>query len=157
MPYSADVSLAVLQYQQQHGHMREPILFMDSLHLFSLRSRNPSWIWIRYIQYATHRNNFMSPPKLAMSMRCQIPLQHLALISPLGNINGDTHASPQNHQTHKTHGDSKVYFLQRQTRLSLNYGKHNPSHIQRYALLSQLSHNFISSLYFFPFPRGLQH
>ena len=48
--------------------------FMDSLRLFSLRPRNPSWIWIRYIQYATHRNNFMSPPKLAMSMRCLIPL-----------------------------------------------------------------------------------
>ena len=47
---------------------------MDSLRLFSLRPRNPSWIWIRYIQYATHRNNFMSSPKLAMSMRCLIPL-----------------------------------------------------------------------------------
>ena len=40
----------------------------------SLRPRNSSWIWIRYIQYTTHRNNFMSPPKLAMSMRCLIPL-----------------------------------------------------------------------------------
>ena len=40
----------------------------------SLRPRNPSWIWIRYIQYATHRNNLMSPPKLYMSMRCLIPL-----------------------------------------------------------------------------------
>ena len=38
----------------------------------SFRPRNPSWIWIRYIQHATHRNNFMSTPKLAMSMRCLI-------------------------------------------------------------------------------------
>ena len=30
----------------------------------SFRPRNPSWIWIRYIQYATHWNNFMSPPKI---------------------------------------------------------------------------------------------
>ena len=40
----------------------------------SFRPRNPSWIWIRFIQHTTHRNNFMSPPKLAMSMRCLIPL-----------------------------------------------------------------------------------
>ena len=32
-----------------------------------LRPRIPSWIWIRYIQYATHRNKFTSPPKLVMS------------------------------------------------------------------------------------------
>ena len=57
-----------------------------------------------------------------------------------------THASPQIHQTHKTHGDSKVYFLQRQTRLSLNYGEHNPSHVRLYALLSQLSYLFTVSL-----------
>ena len=37
------------------------------------------------------------------------------------------------------------------------FGKHNPSHVQQHALLSPLSHNFISSLYFIPFPRGLQH
>ena len=126
---------------------------MDSLPL-SLRPRNPSWIWIRWIQYATHRNNFMSPPKLAMSMRCLIPLP-----APSSHFISGQHKWRHarlflNHQTHETHGDSKVYFLQRQTRLSLNYGEHNPSHVQQYTLLSQLSHNPISSPYFFPFPRG---
>ena len=43
--------------------MREAVWFMDSI---SLRPRVPSWIWIRWILYATHRNNFMSPPKLTM-------------------------------------------------------------------------------------------
>ena len=43
---------------------------MDSLVIF-LRPRIPSWIWIWYIQYATHRNNFTSPPKLAMSTAMQ--------------------------------------------------------------------------------------
>ena len=131
---------------------------MDSLHLLSLRPRNPCWIWIRYIQYTTRRNNFMSPPPKWLC-RCDASSRsrHLALISPLGNLNGDMHTSPENHQTHKTHGDSKVYFLQRQTRLSLNYGEHNPSHVQRYALPSQLSHNSISSLYSQPFLRDLQH
>ena len=62
--------------------------------------------------------------------------RHLALISPLGHFNGDNARLSPKHQTHKTHGDSKVYFLQRQTWLSLNYGEHNPSHVPRYALLS---------------------
>ena len=88
---------------------------------------------------------------------CLIPFRHLALTSPLGNINGDTHASPQIHQTHKTQGDSKVYFLQRQTRLLLNDGEHNPSHVRRYALLSQLYRISISSFHLFPLLRGLQH
>ena len=26
--------------------------------IYSLRPRVPSWIWIRWLQYATHRNNF---------------------------------------------------------------------------------------------------
>ena len=40
-------------------------------YIYSLRPRVPSWIWIRWIQYATHRNNFTSPPKLAMSTAVQ--------------------------------------------------------------------------------------
>ena len=61
-----------------------------------------------------------------------------------------THASSQIHQTHKTHGDSKVHFLQRQTWLSLNYGEHNPSHVPRYALLSQIISPFRLLLTTFP-------
>ena len=72
--------------------------------------------------------------------------RHLALSSPLGHFNGDNARLSPNHQTHKTHGDSKVHFLQRQTWLSLNYCEHNPSHVPRYALLSQLYHISISSL-----------
>ena len=57
----------------------------------------------------------------------------------------------------QTHGDSKVYFLQRQTWLSLHTVNIPPSHVQQHTLLSQLYLNSISSVYFFPFPRGLQH
>ena len=64
---------------------------------------------------------------------------------------------PQDHQTHKNHGDSKVYFLQRQTWLSLHPANILPSHVQQHTLLSQLSHDSITSLCFFPFPWGLQH
>ena len=45
--------------------------------------------------------------------------RHLALSSPLGHFNGDNARLSPNHQTHKTHGGSKVSFLQQQTRLSL--------------------------------------
>ena len=55
----------------------------------------------------------------------------------------------------QTHSDSKVYFLQWQTCLSLHTANIPPSHAQQHMLLSQLSHNSISSPYFFPFQRGL--
>ena len=84
--------------------------------------------------------------------RCDTLLSswHLALNLPLGHFNGDNvHSPPQKkYQAHETHGDSKVHFLQLQTRLLLNYSEHNPSHVRRYALLSQLSHNSISSPYY---------
>ena len=88
-------------------------------------------------------------------LRCRIPLRHLAT-SPLGNIFWRHARFFTNNQNHKITVTS--------TSISSNskhdfatYGEHNPSHVQRHALLSLLSHNSISSLYFFPFPRGLQH
>ena len=129
---------------------------MDSLRL-SLRSRNPSWIWIRYIQYATTGTTLCHSQNWLCQCDALFRFRHLALISPLGHFNGDNARLSINHQTHKTHGDSKVYFLQRQTRLSLNYGEHNPSHVPRYALLSQLYHISISSLIHNLFRRDLQH
>ena len=38
-----------------------------TLRVYSLRPRVPSRRWIRWIQYATHRDNFKSPSTLAMS------------------------------------------------------------------------------------------
>ena len=52
-----------------------------------LRPRNPSWIWIRYIQYAT--TGITVTPKIGYVDA--MPLfrsRHLALISPLGHFNG---------------------------------------------------------------------
>ena len=43
-----------------------------------------------------------------------------------------------------------VSLLKQQTRLLLNYCDISPSYVQRHALLSPLSHNFISFPYFFP-------
>ena len=39
--------------------------------VYSHRPRVPSWIRIRWIQYATHRNNFKSTPTLAISTATQ--------------------------------------------------------------------------------------
>ena len=129
---------------------------MDSLHL-SLRPRNPSWIWIRYIQYATTGTILCHPQNWLCRWDAQSRSRHLALNSPLGHFNGDNACLSPNHQTHKTQGDSKVYFLKWQTRLSLNYGEHNPSHVRPYTLPSQLYHISISSLTRKTFLRDLQH
>ena len=56
----------------------------------------------------------------------QLSSRHPALSSPLGHFNGDQRTPL--HQKHKTHGDSKIHFLQRQ------HGEHNPSHVRRHAL-----------------------
>ena len=49
-----------------HHHEGSSLIY-GPLASISLRPRVPCWIWIRWIQYATHRNKFTSPPKLAMS------------------------------------------------------------------------------------------
>ena len=48
-----------------HHHEGSSLIY-GRLVSISLWPKVPSWIWIRWIQYATHRNNFTSPPKLAM-------------------------------------------------------------------------------------------
>ena len=52
-------------------HHEGSYLIYGLLASISLRPRVPNWIWIRWIQYAAHRNNFTSPPKLAMSTAMQ--------------------------------------------------------------------------------------
>ena len=74
---------------------------MDSLHLIYFRPRNPSWIWIRYIQYASHRHNFMSPQNWLCRPERNPALDTLAPISPLVHINGDNAYSPQLPDTQK--------------------------------------------------------
>ena len=61
---------------------------MDSLHL-SLRPRNPSWIWIRYIQYATTGTTLCHPQNWLCWCDALFHSQHLALNSSLGHFNGN--------------------------------------------------------------------
>ena len=96
------------------------------------------------------------PQNWLCQSRCLIPLRHLVTTSPLGNLFWRHSASPQNNQKHKLTVTPKF--------ISSN-GNHDFRNIRRTylphtsnnTLLSQLYHNSISSLYFFPFPRGLQH
>ena len=116
---------------------------MDSLCLSQTKESQLNMNQIHSIRH--HRNNWLCQCDASFRSR------HQALNSPLGHFNGDNARLSPNHQTHKTQGDSKVHFLQRQTRLSLNYGEHNPSHVRRYALPSQLYCISISSPYSQPF------
>ena len=130
---------------------------MDALRLFLLDQGIPVEYELDKFNTPHTGTTLFHPKNWLCRLRSLIPHRHLATTSPLGNIFWRHSASPRNNQTHKTHGDSKVYFLQRQTWLSLHTANISPSHVQQHTLLSQLSHNSILSLYFFPFPRGLQH
>ena len=65
------------------------------------------------------------------------PTRNPALNSPLGHLNGDKVYSPQIPDTKLT-VTSKVQFLQLQQCLSSKYNEHNPSHVRRHTLPSQL-------------------
>ena len=133
--------------------------------IYSLRPRVPSWIWIWWIQYSTHRNNFTSPPKLAMSTA----MQNSAL-TPSYFISGQ-HFLKTFMLLLKTNRTTNSRWLQ--SFLSSN-SKHDfcytmanisPSHIQQCLNLmmhflhrhlaakmpSQPYNNFISFPYFLPF------
>ena len=98
---------------------------------------------------------FRHPQNWLCRLRCLIPLRHLAMTSPLGNIFWDMHASPRITRTTKSRWLQRL-FPQTANMTFATYGENNPSHVQRHALLSPLCHNSISSLYFFPFPQDLQ-
>ena len=63
-------SIAAAAAAASHYHEGSSLIY-GRLASISLRPGVPSRIWIRWILYATHRNNFTSPPKLAMSTAMQ--------------------------------------------------------------------------------------
>ena len=81
--------------------------------------RVPSWLWIRWIQSASHRNNFTSPPILAMSTATQNFAQTSSYFIP-GQHFLETCFSPHNNQDHSFIGDYNVPVLNQQTRLLLH-------------------------------------
>ena len=147
-----------------HHHKGSRLIY-GTLASISLRPRVPSWIWIRGIQYATHRNSFTSPPKLAISDAMQILLRHLATSSPLGNIFWrHSRFSPKQPEP-QTHGDYNRFCPQTEnTTFATLWRTYLPQHIPQCLkltmhfslrnlaakMLSPLHNNFISFPYFFP-------
>ena len=117
--------------------------------IYGFLAGNPSWIWIRCIQHASHRHNFMSPQNWLCRSERNPALDTLAPISPLVHINGDNAYSPQIPDTKLT-VTSKVQFLQLQHVFRQKCKKHNPSRPTTHAAIST-SHNSISSQYSQPF------
>ena len=76
-------------------------------------------------------------PKIGYVDLSVIPLSTRYLNSPLGHLNGDNAYSPQIPDTKLT-VTSKVQFLQLQHVFRQKCKKHNPSHVQRHTLSSQL-------------------
>ena len=105
-----------------HYHEGSSLIY-GHLASISLRPRVPSWIWIRWIQYATHRKNFTSRPKLAMSTAMQNFASTLSYFF-IGNIFWrHSRFSPKQPEP-QTHSDFNVSLLKQQTRLLLHYGEH---------------------------------
>ena len=130
---------------------------MDPLRLFLLDQEFPVEYELDKFNTPHTWTTLRHPQNWLCRLRCLIQLRYLATTSPLGNIFWrHSRFSPKQPET-QTRGDFNVYFLKRQPWLSLHTANVPPSHVQQHTLLSQLSHNSISSFYFFPFPRGLQH
>ena len=128
---------------------------MDPLRLFLLDQGIPVEYELDKFNTPHTGTTLSHPQNWLCRLRCRISLRHLATTSPLGNIFWrHSRFSPKQPET-QTNGDFNVYFLKRQTWLSLHTANIPPSHVQQHTLLSPLSHNSISSLYFFPFTRGL--
>ena len=80
----------------------------------------------------------MSPQNWLCRSEGNPALDTLALNSPLVHLNGDNAYSSQIPDTQNYMVTSKVQFLQLQQCLSSKSNKHNPSHIRRHMLPSQL-------------------
>ena len=60
--------------------------------VYSFRPRVPSWLWIRWIQSASHRNNFKSPSTLAMSTATQNSARSdIQPLHPWATFSGNIH------------------------------------------------------------------
>ena len=106
--------------------------------VYSLRPRFPSWIWIRWIQSASHRNNSKSPSTLAMSTAMKISLRQPA-ISSLGNIFWrHSRFSPQTTRT--THSWATTSFLSLTSKHDFRYTMATVSHSHIQQCLKQTMH-----------------
>ena len=87
---------------------------MDSLRLFLLNQGTPVEYELDKFNTPHTGTTLFHPQNWLCRLQCLIPLWHLATTSPLGNIFWrHSRFSPKQPET-QIHGDSKVYFPQRQ-------------------------------------------
>ena len=88
--------------------------------VYSFRPRVSSWLWIRWISSAAHRNNFKSPSTLAVSTATENFAQTSShFISGQHFLETFTLLFPNN-QDHTSIGDYIIPVLNQQTRLLLH-------------------------------------
>ena len=100
--------------------------------VYSLRPRVPSWIWIRWIQYTTHKNNFQSPPVLAMLTAMQNhALTSSYFISGQHFLETFTLLPEKKKQKHKLMGTTTFLSSTNKHDFCYSYGDISHSHIQQ--------------------------
>ena len=105
--------------------------------IYFLRPRVPSWIWIRWIQSASH-NNFTSPPKFTMLTAMQNSAQTSRYFIPRQHfLETFTLLSP-NEQDHTFMDDDNVLVLNQQTQLLLHLWRLYLTHTFNNALIVTL-------------------
>ena len=131
-------------------------LWMPCVYI-SLRPRNPSWIWIRYIQYTTTGTTLCHPQNWLCRCDALFRSRHLALISPLGHFNGDN-ARLSHKSIRRTKLTVTPKFISSNGNMAFAKLRRTPSLARPTirAVFSTLSHlHFVSILT--TSPRGLQH
>ena len=156
-------SIAAAAAAASHHHEGSSLIY-GPLASISLRSKFPSWIWIRWIQYATHRNNFTSPPKLAMSTAMQNSAPTPSYFFTGQHFLETFMLLPETTRTTSSRWLQRFSPQTAKRDFCCTIANISPSHIQQCLnitmhfslrhlaakMLSQLYHNFISFPYFFP-------
>ena len=88
--------------------------------VYSLRPKVPSWIWIRWIQSATHRNTFISPLTLTMSTATRNLAQTSSYFIPGQHFLETFMLLSHNNQDYTLMGDYTIPVLNQQTRALLH-------------------------------------
>ena len=122
---------------------------MDPLRLFLLDQGIPVEYELDKFNTPHTGTTLFHPQNWLCRLRCLIPFWHLATTSPLGNIFWRHSASPETTRNTNSRWLQSL-FPPTADMTFATYCEHTS-----FAHLN--SHNSISSLYFFPFPRGLQH
>ena len=121
--------------------------------IYSLRPRVPSWIWI---QSASHRNNFTSPQKLAMSTAMQNSAQTSSYFIPWQHFLETITLLFPNDQDHTFMDDDNVPVLNQQTGLLLHLTMHiSLRHLA--AKIPSLLHNYFLPSFLPSFLRDFPH